>query len=128
MKSLLAIPLLIIYLLGNTELGQLVNLPELIQHYQEDHYRDHKIDFIKFLVMHYCSDDGTSADDNADNKLPFKQAHGAGFFLGEVPGRTISFIAAEQYETCCLNGLTPRYFIEKIYLTIPLQPPRLLMA
>lgn len=119
---------MIIFLLGNTELGQLVNLPELIQHYQEDHNRDHKIGFIKFLVMHYCTDDGTSADDNADNKLPFKQVHGAGFFFGEVPERTITITTAEEYEQCCVNGLIPRFFIKKIYLTIPLQPPRLLIA
>lgn len=127
MKSLLTIPLMIIYLLGNTESGQLINLPKLLEHYKQDHYRDHKIGFIKFLAMHYCTDDGTSADDTEDDQLPFKQPHGVGFFFAETPNRTCLITVDNTMVLPELNTSFPKFFIKNIYLHIPLQPPRLVM-
>jgi len=118
---------MIIYLLGNTELGQLINLPKLMQHYQEDHYRDHKIGLVKFLMMHYCTDDGTNADDKEDNQLPFKQPHGAGFFVAETPTKISIIIVDNELDSTELNTPFPKFFIKNIYLHIPLQPPRLVM-
>ena len=75
MRKLITISFLAVYLLGNTELGQLANLPKLIIHYQEHHQLNKNIGFIDFVVMHYWGDDGISTDDNQDGQLPFKQLH-----------------------------------------------------
>lgn len=59
-----------IHLAGNTEVGQLLRLPELITHYFQHHRQNSDISFIEFLSMHYGGDDGTNADNDYDNQLP----------------------------------------------------------
>lgn len=63
------------YLLGNTEAGQLVNLPKLITHYHQHKQLDSDVSFVDFVNMHYFGDDGITSDDNQDNELPFRQLH-----------------------------------------------------
>jgi hypothetical protein len=75
MQKLITISLFTVYLLGNTEVGQLVSLPKLFVHYHQHQATNKHIGFIDFLSMHYYGDDGTIADDNEDNELPFKQLH-----------------------------------------------------
>lgn len=75
MRKFLAIFLISIHLLGNTEVGQLVKLPSLVSHFFQHHQLDQSIDFIEFLVMHYAGDDGTTADDSFDNTLPCHQGN-----------------------------------------------------
>lgn len=70
MRQFFAISFLITYLLGNTELGQLIKLPLLINHYYQHKKTDNNISFIGFIQMHYITDDGTTADDNDDLQLP----------------------------------------------------------
>lgn len=70
MRKKLAIAVIAVHLLGNTELGQLFKLPELISHYFQHHRQDPGINFFEFLAMHYGGDDGTDADDKEDNELP----------------------------------------------------------
>jgi hypothetical protein len=70
MRKILSIGLICIHLFGNTELGQLIKLPQLISHYQKHNKENPSVNFIKFLVMHYAGDDGTSADDKDDMQLP----------------------------------------------------------
>lgn len=67
----LAIFLISIHLMGNTEVGQLFKLPQLIHHYFQHQRLDPGIRFIDFLAMHYAGDDGTTADDDLDKKLPY---------------------------------------------------------
>lgn len=59
-----------IHLAGNTEVGQLLRLPELITHYFQHHRQNSDISFFEFIVMHYGGDDGTNADNDYDNQLP----------------------------------------------------------
>lgn len=75
MQKLITISLFTVYLLGNTEFGQLVSLPKLFVHFHQHQAANMHIGFSDFLAMHYYSDDGTVADDNEDNELPFKQLH-----------------------------------------------------
>lgn len=70
MRKILAIALITIHLFGNTELNQLFKIPSLITHYFQHHRQDPDIGFLKFLEMHYGGDDGTTADDEQDSKLP----------------------------------------------------------
>ena len=70
MKKALIIVMLGIHLAGNTEVGQLLRLPELIAHYFQHHRQNNEISFFEFLSMHYGGDDGTNADNDYDNQLP----------------------------------------------------------
>ena len=67
----LAIFLISIHLMGNTEVGQLFKLPQLIRHYFQHQRLDPSIGFFDFLAMHYAGDDGTTADDDFDKQLPY---------------------------------------------------------
>jgi hypothetical protein len=60
-----------VHLFGNTELGQLFGLPKLVSHYFQHRQLDRSVTFIDFLAMHYGGDDGTTADDDIDNQLPY---------------------------------------------------------
>lgn len=75
MRNLIAISCLTVYLFGNTEFGQLMNMRKLISHYHQHLCSHSTISFIQFLTMHYCTDDGTKKDDQEDSQLPFKQLH-----------------------------------------------------
>lgn len=70
MRKKLAIILISVHLIGNTEAGQLFKLPELLQHFFQHHHLDPSINFFEFVAMHYGGDDGTSADDDFDKQLP----------------------------------------------------------
>lgn len=59
-----------IHLTGNTEVGQIFRIPELISHYLQHHRQNSDISFFTFIAMHYGGDDGTTADDEYDGKLP----------------------------------------------------------
>lgn len=71
MAKNLAIILVSIHLMGNTELGQLFKLPQLVQHFFQHQHIDPRIGFFEFLAMHYSGDDGTTADDDFDKQLPY---------------------------------------------------------
>ncbi len=71
MRKILIISFLSIHLLGNTEIGQLFRLPLLISHFLQHHRQDHSINFLDFMALHYLGNDGTTADDDIDKKLPF---------------------------------------------------------
>jgi hypothetical protein len=124
MKDLISISLIIIYLLGNTEFGQIFNLPALLQHYEKDHTANNKISFVKFLVMHYCTDDGTTADDEQDSKLPFKQIHLFSFVFFTAP--TEQILTTENFYPIFKrknNRFTDQNLTD-VYLKSLLQPPR----
>ena len=124
MRNLISISFIIIYLLGNTEFGQIFNLPALLQHYEKDHTANNKISFVKFLVMHYCTDDGTTADDEQDSKLPFKQIHQFSFVFFTTP--TEQQLTTENFYPIFKrknNRFTDQNLTD-VYLKSLLQPPR----
>jgi len=75
MRKIITISFLTVYLLGNTEIGQLANLPKLISHYNLHHQLNTSVGFTDFVAMHYFGDDGISTDDQDDDQLPFRQLH-----------------------------------------------------
>lgn len=75
MRKTLIIALISIHLAGNTELGQLLKLPELVHHFFQHHQLDPQLSFFHFIVMHYAGDDGTKADDYFDKQLPCHNSH-----------------------------------------------------
>ena len=75
MQKVLAIILISLHSFANTELNQLLKLPELVQHYQKTCASDRSINFFDFLSMHYCGEDGNTEDDTEDRQLPFMNFH-----------------------------------------------------
>jgi hypothetical protein len=76
LRKTITISFIFIFLCANTEVGQLLKLPNLIQHFSKDHdHIDHyDISFIDFVIIHY----NKSANHHKDNhkndhqNLPFK--------------------------------------------------------
>ena len=75
MKKIVTIAFLFAFLCANTEIGQLLKLPNLIHHFS-DHQKDnngHNISLIDFLGTHY-NDNKPHSNQEKDNhqSLPFK--------------------------------------------------------
>lgn len=71
MKKYFALILLSIFMCANTSIGQLLKIPNLIEHYI-DHNNDscvNSISFIDYLILHYSK----NAENNLEHQdLPFK--------------------------------------------------------
>lgn len=76
MKKIIAISFLFIFLCANTEIGQLLKLPNLIEHFIEHHKHkdEHNISFLDFVKSHYNDNHKHSDTDQHDEhqNLPFK--------------------------------------------------------
>ena len=76
MKKIIAISFLFVFLCANTEIGQLLKLPNLIEHFKEhqDHKDEHSLSFIDFVKSHYNDNHKHSDTDKHDEhqNLPFK--------------------------------------------------------
>lgn len=70
MKRITAIFFLVIFASSFTELGQLIKLPSLVQHYYT-HKEKSSVSFFEYIVNHYSSH-GDDGDRNEDMQLPFK--------------------------------------------------------
>ncbi len=58
--------------MANTQLGELLKLPKLLQHYISHKNETPEINFWQFLNMHYNNGNPKDADYDEDMKLPFK--------------------------------------------------------
>jgi hypothetical protein len=125
MRKFIIISVIAVHLLGNTELSQLIKLPNLLHHFLQHHRQNEAISFSEFLDMHYGGDDGTDADDAEDNKLP---CHGINNNTLNV---VYSFLTHEAADTSMLNHTGIVYgsrlltYIPQPHLFSFFQPPRL---
>ncbi|MBP2282807.1 hypothetical protein H4V97_001125 [Flavobacterium sp. CG_23.5] len=77
LRKTIAISFLLVFLCANTEMGQLLKLPNLIHHFLEHHDHDDNepnISFSDFIIIHYNNNQQHSDKDDHDNhqNLPFK--------------------------------------------------------
>lgn len=72
-KNLKTVLLLLMYLVSVTEFTQVLKLPVLLSHYIEHVQKEKTHSFLDFLNDHYFDDDGETADDDTDRRLPFKK-------------------------------------------------------
>lgn len=71
MNKLIAYFLILVFMCANTSIGQLLKVPNLIEHYNEhkNELTTDSISFIDYIVSHYSK----NADNNQDHEhLPFK--------------------------------------------------------
>lgn len=125
MRKKLAILLISLHLVGNTEAGQLFKFPQLIRHFHQHQEKNGSLGFISFIMMHYVSDDGTTADDDQDQQLPCHnlQQHTMHIVFSPMDKTVavpvlISF--AERNYISHLSGNTP-----EMPLPVDIQPPRI---
>ena len=125
MRKILAILLISIHLTGNTEVGQIFRLPQLITHFFQHHRQDPSINFFEFIAMHYAGDDGTTADDDIDSQLPCHNPNHNTLavvyspMVKEVPSIEFSSRKTKEYNSRLLTGITSKH------VQLILQPPRL---
>jgi hypothetical protein len=125
MRKPLLIALLVIHFSGNTEMSQLFSLPQLISHYFQHSRQNPDLSFFAFLNMHYGGDDGTTADDHEDNKLPYHnhlQSHSFNTIISSLPRMDIPTIHAEEAANNYGSQLPGGNPSEHVLLI--LQPPR----
>lgn len=123
MRKTLAITLIAIHLFGNTEASQLLKLPKLISHYFQHRHLDPSVTFIDFLAMHYGGDDGTSADDDIDKQLPYRQVDNhclAGVYY--LPDQYSFHLNVAEYNAEYGNRIITGY--PSKHVSLLLQPPR----
>lgn len=72
MKKYLSILFLSVYLLSITQLGELIKLPLLVEHYLEHKQQNSNLTILNFLRIHYQAQHVFDADYDKDMKLPFK--------------------------------------------------------
>ncbi len=124
MRKKLAILLISLHLLGNTEAGQLFKIPQLLEHYSQHKKENQSLGFIDFFVMHYGGDDGTDADNDQDQQLPCHNIHHNTICIAYSPmikavtGNDIYLWETRSYRSL-LSGPIP-----DIPLPVVLQPPR----
>jgi hypothetical protein len=124
MRKTLAILLISVHLVGNTEVGQLLKIPQLISHFFQHHRQDPSIDFFEFIAMHYGGDDGTTADDDFDSQLPCHNANHNTIavvyspMIKEMPSIEFSYCEAKEYNSRLLPGITSKHVL------LIIQPPR----
>ncbi len=123
MRRIITISFLAVYFLGNTEVGQLVNLPKLITHYQQHHFLNPKVGFIDFVSQHYFGDDGMTSDDNQDNELPFKQLHKPFSAIVYVVPKVASFNSNTVINSLKKFTCKKDEFLHAGYSTLPIHPP-----
>lgn len=71
MKQPVLISLLLLHLLGNTELCQLLSVPKLFEHFRTHKLWNPKASFVTFVSAHYLGTDGIDGDNDQDRELPF---------------------------------------------------------
>ena len=123
MRMTLIIALIAIHLFGNTELGQLFKLPKLVSHYFQHRKLNSAVTFIDFLSMHYGGDDGTTADDDIDNQLPYHHVDNHCLSIVYYPSDQYVFnINMTEHNTEYGSRLISGHPSE--YVSLILQPPR----
>lgn len=83
MKRVIAIFFLFLFAVSFTELGQLVKVPALVQHFYS-HQQSGSTSFIAYLFAHYTSH-GDDGDNKEDMQLPFKTTISTPSLVAGVP-------------------------------------------
>ena len=112
MKKIIALSFLFIFLFANTEMGQLLKIPNLIEHFLEhrNHHNDnHSLTFFDFVKSHYNDSNKHSNTDKHDEhkNLPFKTINShVNTLIAFENQLTISFI---KPVTVAINDSIPYY-------------------
>ncbi|MGZ5221684.1 MAG: hypothetical protein ACXWV6_08240 [Chitinophagaceae bacterium] len=124
MRKSITIGLIVVHLLAHTEAGQLLRLPNLLNHFFQHHRQNPGVDFLDFIAMHYGGDDGTHADDDMDSQLPYHNVNNNTLsivypaFNNDIPSFDIDINTLPEYGSRLLTGNPSEHVL------LILQPPR----
>ncbi|MBI2283396.1 MAG: hypothetical protein HYU71_06800 [Bacteroidetes bacterium] len=123
MRNTLLIALLLIHILGNTELRQLLSLSKILEHYRLHQIMDPREGFVSYICEHYGGYDGTEGDDMQDRELPFKNFFQQGTLTATRPP-FIYFVTTEYHllEGAVFPGFIPGP-VPSPYKNALLRPP-----
>jgi hypothetical protein len=126
-KRAIAILFLSTYLLSTTQLGELLKLPMLIEHFIEHKAENKAISFFTFLQMHYFNGDPKDADYDKDMKLPFKTVNVNPTAIAFCYNPNFSFNFSKPTFATIFKQKFPRTAVHfsSSYLDAIWQPPRL---
>lgn len=83
---------------STTEANQLLKIPLVFQHYTEHKAMDNKMDFLRFIDMHYIHGCPNTPDYDKDMQLPFKTASRSIFTVSSaIVPTTANFTKFESY-------------------------------
>jgi hypothetical protein len=125
-KKYVSILFLSVYLLSITQLGELLKLPVMVEHYMEHKELDTTITVWEFLCIHYQDHDVFDADYEKDMKLPFK-SHTSSYcssvvFFPLVP--EFKFLPAVIYSYKKQNLFSYSFSYSLGFHTLIWQPPK----
>ena len=127
LKKIIVISFLFIFLCANTEIGQLLKLPHLIQHFIEhNNSGDSDVSIVDFITIHYNENQQHSnkGKENHQN-LPFKTISGSvSIVLAFEKHTEVSF---SKENIIFINSIVPFYkefYISNVFASI-WQPPEL---
>lgn len=107
LKKSIAISLIIIFVSAYTEIGQLLKIPQLVNHYWEHSHEtdaDHDMSFLVFIKGHYSKDQSNN-NHKGHQGLPFKT-------LNQITNMTLA-----------LQSQTTMTFINRIGIPVKTQVP-----
>lgn len=93
--------MLLLHILGNTELCQLLSVHKIYQHYQLHLLMNPREGFVDYISEHYIGDDGIEADDAMDNELPFKNL----IHQSKLPATTPPLVFSATHHSYLLDSI-----------------------
>lgn len=126
MRNLCSIWLLTIYLCSTTQLGELLKLPILIEHFIEHRQQDPYFSLGSFLNMHYLADTVIDDDYSRDMELPFKTISPALTVAASFTLPDIDYSLALKPVVKIIKEEQPRYnvMLRSNYFNTIWQPPK----
>lgn len=127
MKKSVAIALLSLYLLGTTQLRELLKFPVLIEHFIEHREDSPKMNFWSFITLHYSKNSNHDNDFDRDMQLPFKTLTHNASDLAFIPtlevesDMSLKNIPADNKQSLVYAG----FIYTSIYLSTIWQPPKI---
>lgn len=112
-------------MLSATELGQLVKLPLLVEHFAEHKKEDKDLNLWQFLRMHYANGNPKDADYDKDMQLPFKTSDDVSIGAGAyITSASYAIVEKPLYFEVKSYFISNESFLSAAHLSSIWQPPR----
>jgi hypothetical protein len=83
--------------------GELMKIPQLIEHFNDHQERGSEVSFWTFMDMHYFSATAEDGDFPEDMKLPFKSSDSFGYSLSVTTLPSFSYELTHSYTSLLLH-------------------------
>ncbi len=128
LRKTIVISFICIFLCSNTEIGQLLKLTNLIEHFTNHHeeFNNHNISLLDFIIVHYGDEkhDSDNKENNHQN-LPFKTINSnVNTVLAFENHKMFSFRKPNNISVKRTVPFSPDLYISSVFASIWL-PPKL---